>query len=150
MKITVKNVFWVLMSALSMVLLSGCESDKIALKSVEMVSNEEGNPDFRRMIKYCFDKPLGGGYYYEVSIESKDGFILEGVGVLRAASSDPDNLCVLRNMNQYVNKKSPPRARDLIERYLAKGNVESVHITIWQGERKEDSQKMEEKVFNNL
>lgn len=150
MKIAVKNVLWVLVGAL-VVLLSGCEADKIALTSVEMVSHEDGNPDFRRMIKYCFDKSLGGsGYYYEVSIESKDGFILEGVGVLRAASSDPDNLCVLRNMNQYVNKKSPPRARDLIERYLAKGNVESVHITIWQGERKEDSQKMEEKVFNNL
>jgi hypothetical protein len=144
--------YWLfsLLSVLGIVFLTGCEAEKITLKSVEMVSNEGGNPDFRRMIKYCFDKPLSSGYYYEVSIESKDGFILEGIGVLRAATSDPNDPCILRNMNQYVNKKSPPRARDLIERYLAKGNVASVRMTIWQGERKEDSPKMDEKRFSDL
>jgi hypothetical protein len=150
MRVNLKYLLLLLLSLTSISLLTACEAEKISLKTVEMVSQEDGSPDFRRMIKYCFDKPLGGGYYYEVSIESKDGFILEGTGVLRPAASNPDDPCILRNMNQYVNKKSPPRARDLIERYLAKGNVELVHITIWQGERKEESQKMEEKRFNNL
>ena len=150
MQVKMRYLLILLLSVISIGFLAACQPEKITLKSVEMVSHNEGSPDFRRMIKYCFDKPLVGGYYYEVLIQSKDGFPLEGYGILRAATSDPDNLCITRNMNQYVTRKSPPRARDLIDRYLAKGNVESVHITIWQGEHKEESPKMEDKIFRNL
>jgi hypothetical protein len=139
-----------LMSVLSIGFLAGCEQEKVKLTSVEIMSRDDGNPDFRRLIQYCFDHPIKGGYYHEVAIESKDGFILEGYGVLRPASSDPDNKCIVRNMNQYVSKKSPPRARDLIETYLTKGNVASVRVTVWQGDSPERSEKMEQKTFNNL
>jgi hypothetical protein len=131
-------------------LLAGCEQEKVKIVSAEMVTKETGNPDFRRIAAYCFDKPLDGSYHHEVIIESKEGFKLEGHGILRAAASDPDNLCIYRNLNQYVNKKSPPRARDLIERYLEKGNVQSLKITIWGDDAGEKGLLMDTKTFNNL
>lgn len=132
-------------------LLSACgEQPKVSVKSIEMVTTDAGSPDFRRMVKICFDKPLSGDYYHEINLESKDGFVLEGEGKIRAAVTDPDNPCIIKNLNQYVTKNSPPRARDLIDRYLTKGNVASVKISVWGMESEEKGLKMDTKVFNDL
>ena len=144
---------WWMMGAvvLASALLAGCgEQPKVKLVSAEMISRDTGSPDFKRMIKICFDQPLSGDYHHEIVIESKDGFSINGIGVLRAAASDPDNPCITRNLNQYVNKNSPPRARDLIERYLVKGNVASVKITVWGDESGQKGLKMDSKMFSNL
>lgn len=132
-------------------LLAGCgEQPRVKVESVEMTSIEGGSPDFRRLAKICFDQPLKGDYYHEIVFESKDGFVFEGSGKIRAAVSDPDNPCIIKNLNQYVNKNSPPRARDLIERYLGKGNVASVKISVWGTESGEKGLKMDTKVFKDL
>lgn len=132
-------------------LLAGCgEQPRVKVESIEMVSSESGSPDFRRMAKICFDQPLSGDYYHEIVFESKDGFVFEGSGKIRAAVSDPDNVCIMKNLNQYVNKNSPPRARDLIDRYLAKGNVASVKINVWGTESGEKGIKMDSKAFKDL
>ncbi|MCI4411391.1 MAG: hypothetical protein JHC38_06920 [Thiotrichales bacterium] len=134
----------------SSLLLSACgEQPKVHVVSIDMVSTETGSPDFRRMVKICFDKPLSGVYHHEVRFESKDGFVLEGSGKIQAAVSDPDNPCILKNLNQYVTKNSPPRSRDLIDRYLAQGNVASVSISIWGDESGAKGLKMDTKVFND-
>ncbi|OZB85748.1 MAG: hypothetical protein B7Z48_05730 [Thiotrichales bacterium 12-47-6] len=85
-----------------------------------------------------------------IIFESNDGFVFEGSGKIRAAVSDPDNPCIIKNINQYVNKNSPPRARDLIDRYLPKGNVASVKISVWGTESGEKGIKMDTKVFKDL
>ena len=132
-------------------LLAGCgEQPRVKVESVEMTSIEGGSPDFRRLAKICFDQPLEGDYYHEIVFESKDGFVFEGSGKIRAAVSDPDNPCIIKNLNQYVNKNSPPRARDLIERYLGKGNVASVKLSVWGTESGEKGLKMDTKVFKDL
>ncbi len=135
----------------SSLLIAGCgEQPRVKVESIEMVSSESGSPDFRRMAKICFDQPLSGDYYHEIVFESKDGFVFEGSGKIRAAVSDPDNPCIIKNLNQYVNKNSPPRARDLIDRYLPKGNVASVKISVWGTESGEKGIKMDTKVFKDL
>lgn len=135
----------------SSLLIAGCgEQPRVKVESIEMVSNQGGSPDFRRLAKICFDQPLKGDYYHEIVFESKDGFIFEGSGKIRAAVSDPDNPCIIKNLNQYVNKNSPPRARDLIDRYLPKGNVASVKISVWGTESGEKGIKMDTKVFKDL
>jgi len=135
----------------SSLLIAGCgEQPRVKVESIEMVSNDIGSPDFRRLAKICFDQPLKGDYYHEIVFESKDGFVLEGSGKIRAAVSDPDNPCIIKNINQYVNKNSPPRARDLIDRYLPKGNVASVKISVWGTESGEKGIKMDTKVFKDL
>ncbi len=135
----------------SSLLLAGCgEQPRIKVESIEMISNDGGSPDFRRMAKICFDQPLKGDYYHEIVFESKDGFVFEGSGKIRAAVSDPDNPCIIKNLNQYVNKNSPPRARDLIDRYLPKGNLASVKINVWGTESGEKGIKMDTKVFKDL
>jgi hypothetical protein len=138
------------MLSLSALMIGGCEETSVKLVSVEMVSTETGSPDFKRMIKICFDKPLSGVYHHEIFLESKDGFTMKGESTLRTAASDPDNPCILRNLNSYVNSNSPPRARDLIDRYLMKGNVASVKISIWGDESGAKGLKMDSKTFNNL
>jgi hypothetical protein len=146
-----KKILTVGLLSLLTLTLAGCgEQEKVSIKSVEVISKEDGNPDFRRIVKICFDKPLDGAYHHEILLESKDGFKLEGHGLLRAAANDEDNPCILRNMNQYVNKKSPPRARDLIERYLDKGNVASVKVTVWGDNSGEKGAQMDTKIFSNL
>jgi len=144
---------WLMAGVLSLatLMVSGCgEQPKIKIVSVEMISTETGSLDFRRMVKICFDQPLSGAYHHEIQFESKDGFSMKGESILRAAASDPDNPCVLRNLNHYVNKNSPPRARDLYDRYLMKGNVASVKISVWGDESGEKGLKMDSKTFNNL
>lgn len=144
---------WILaaLAATTALTLTGCgEQPKVKIVKVEMISNDAGSPDFKRMIKVCFDRPLEGAYHHEIRFESTDGFELEGKGTFRAAASDPDNPCILRNMNQYVTKDSPPRARDLIERYLGKGQVASVSITVWGDENGHKGLQMDKKTFNNL
>lgn len=137
--------------SLSTLIMTGCgEQAKVKIMSVEMVSTDTGSPDFRRMVKICFDQPLTGAYHHEIVFESKDGFSMKGESVLRPAASDPNNPCVLRNLNNYVNKNSPPRARDLIDHYLMKGNVASVKVSIWGDESGEKGLKMDSKTFNNL
>jgi hypothetical protein len=137
--------------SLSAFMLSGCgEETSVKIVSVEMVSAETGSPDFRRMVKICFDKPLSGVYHHEIFLESKDGFKMKGESILRTAASDPDNPCVLRNLNSYVNSSSPPRARDLIDHYLMKGNVATVSVSIWGDESGGKGLKMDSKTFNNL
>jgi len=132
-------------------LLVGCgEQPRVKVESIEMVSKEDGSPDFRRLAKICFDQPLKGDYYHEIVFESRDGFVFEGSGKMRSAVSDPDNPCIIKNLNQYVNKNSPPRARDLIDRYLPKGNVASVTISVWGTESGEKGIKMDTKVFEDL
>jgi hypothetical protein len=135
----------------SLMMLSGCgEQPKVKIVSVEMVSSDTGSLDFRRMVKICFDQPLTGAYHHEILLESKDGFSMKGESLLRAATSDPNNPCVLRNLNNYVNKNSPPRARDLIDHYLMKGNVASVKVSVWGDESGEKGLRMDSKTFNNL
>lgn len=135
----------------SSLLIAGCdEQPRVKVESIEMVSKEDGSPDFRRMVKICFDQPLKGDYYHEIVFESKDGFVFEGSGKIRAAASDPNNPCIIKNLNQYVNKNSPPRARDLIDRYLPKGNVALVKISVWGTESGEKGIKMDTKVFKDL
>ena len=135
----------------SSLFIAGCgEQPRVKVESIEIISKEDGSPDFRRMAKICFDQPLKGDYYHEIVFESKDGFAFEGSGKIRAAVSDPDNPCIIKNINQYVNKNSPPRARDLIERYLPKGNVASVKISVWGTESGEKGIKMDTKVFKDL
>jgi hypothetical protein len=137
--------------SLSALVVSGCgEQPKVKIISVEMVSNDTGSPDFRRMVKICFDQPLSGDYHHEIFFESKDGFSMKGESLLKAAVSDPQNPCILRNLNNYVTRSSPPRARDLIDRYLVKGNVSSVKISVWGNESGEKGLKMDSKTFNNL
>lgn len=131
--------------------LAGCgEQPRIKVETIEMVSKDTGSPDFRRMAKICFDQALTSDYYHEIVFESKDGFVFEGSGKLRAAVSDPDNLCIFKNLNQYVTKTSPPRARELIDQYLAAGNVSSVKITVWGMESGEKGLQMDSKVFKDL
>lgn len=135
----------------SSLLLSACgEQPRVKVVSIEMVSTEGGSPDFRRMTKICFDQPLSGEYIHDITFESKDGFVFKGSGKIRAAASDPDNPCILKNLNQYITKDSPPRARDLIEHYLVKGNVASVKISIWGSESEEKGIKMDSREFKNL
>lgn len=132
-------------------MLSGCgDQPTVKVVSVEMVSNDVGSPDFKRMVKICFDKPLEGTYHHDILFQSQDGFVFGGSGVIRAAVSSPDDPCVLRNINQYVNKNSPPRARDLIDRYLYKGNVASVKVDVWADESGHKGLKMDSKLFRDL
>jgi hypothetical protein len=145
-----RNFFIVGLLSLSTLMITGCEQAKVKITSVEMVSAETGSLDFRRMIKICFDKPLSGDYHHEIVLERKDGFTLKGESILRAAVSDPNNPCILRNLNNYVNKNSPPRARDLIDHYLMKGNVASAKVSVWGDESGAKGLKMDSKVFNNL
>ncbi len=143
---------WLIASILSLsTLISGCgEQPKVKIISIEMVSTDTGSPDFRRMVKICFDQPLSGEYHHEIFFESKDGFSMKGESKLKPAASNPDNPCILRNLNNYVTVNSPPRARDLIDHYLMKGNVATVKISIWGDESGAKGLKMDSKTFNNL
>lgn len=136
--------------ASSLLLVACGEQARVKVESIEMYSLESGSPDFRRMAKICFDQPLTSEYLHEIEFISKDGFVFKGNGKIRPAASDPKNPCILRNINQYVTRDSPPRARDLIERYLVKGNIESVKITVWGSESGQKGLKMDSKEFKNL
>lgn len=114
-------------------LLGGCgEKPVVKVTSIAFIDNlDKGSGNFDRMVKICFDQPLKGDYFHKLTVVSQQGFKLSGGAPLKPLASKPDTLCHHRNLYNYINRDSPPNARQMIKDYLVPGNINQVLVQVY-------------------
>jgi hypothetical protein len=130
--------------------LAGCSKDKVKITSAAVVNLDKGSGNFDRVMKICFNEPLKSEYYHKVKIVTYEDVKIEGEGWLRPLASDPDNKCQLRNIYLYINKNSPPHARDLIHDYVKPGNIKALLVQIYFDKPEGKEIPVDEKLFKDL
>lgn len=132
-------------------LLAGCSKEPIELESAAIVENlDKGSGNFDRVLKICFNHPLHDEYYHKVVILTNESFKVEGEGMLRPLASAPDSKCQLKNVYLYINKNSPPGAREMIKDYVVPGNIRQVLIQVYDAKPEGKVRPISERVFENL
>lgn len=132
-------------------LVSGCEKPKVVVTSVSFVDDmDRGSGNFDRMINICFREPLTADYYHDLTIVSKEGVKIKGGTPLKPLASNPDEKCHLRNLYNYINKDSPPGARQMIKDYMVPGNIHQVLIQIYFEKPVGKEIPISEKLYSDL
>lgn len=131
-------------------LASGCSKEKVHITSAAIVNKDGGSGNFDRVLKICFDKPISSEYYHKVNIVTYEAVTIKGEGRLRPLASDPDNKCQLKNIYLYINRNSPPNARQLIYDYVKPGNIRLLKIQVYFNKPEGKEPPVDEKTFRDL
>lgn len=112
--------------------LVACEKEKVRVTSISFVDDlDRGSGNFDRMVKICFNQPLEDDYYHKFKVVTQQGFKLSGEAKLRPLASNPDAKCHIRNLYNYINRDSPPGARQLIKDYVVPGNIHQALVQVY-------------------
>ncbi len=131
-------------------LASGCSKEKVHITSAAVVNKDKGSGNFDRVFKICFDKPIRSEYYHKVTLITYENVTIKGEGRLRPLASDPDNKCQLKNIYLYINRNSPPNARQLIHDYVKPGNIRLLKVQIYFDKPEGKEPAVDEKTFRDL
>ncbi len=130
--------------------LTACSKEKVHITSAAVVNMDKGSGNFDRILKICFDKPIESEYYHKVTIITYENVTIKGEGRIRPLASQPDAKCHLKNIYLYINKNSPPNARELIHDYVKPGNIRLLKVQLYFDKPEGKEIPIDEKLFRDL